>query len=89
MTILALVGGGLCVARARRDVRARALLGAFALSLFLFFGRRTWGRLIDVLPGFGDIQIHRFIVGVHLAGILLAGVGLAWIVRAADEPSAA
>src|SRR5262249_32632485 len=25
-------------------------------------------------------QIHRFLVGVHLAGILIAGVGLAWIV---------
>jgi Gpi18-like mannosyltransferase len=82
VTILALVGFGACAVRARRDVRARALLGAFALSLLLFFGRRTWGRGVDVLPGFGDVQIHRFIAGVHLAGILLAGVGLGWIVRA-------
>src|SRR5262249_28376348 len=83
ITILFFVGVAVCCARARRDVRARALLGAFTFSLLLFFGRATWGRLIDVLPGMKDIQIHRFIAGVHLAGILLAGVGLAWIVRTA------
>jgi Gpi18-like mannosyltransferase len=81
VTILFFVGAGVCVARARADVRARALLGAFTLSLLLFFGRKTWGRLIDVLPGFHDVQIHRFVVGVDLAGILIAGVGLGWAVR--------
>jgi Gpi18-like mannosyltransferase len=81
VTVLFYVGAVLCIARARRDPRARALLGAFALSLLLFFGRRTLGSLLDVLPGFGDVQIHRFVMGVHLAGILLAGVGLAWLAR--------
>jgi Gpi18-like mannosyltransferase len=81
VTLLFYAGAVLCIARARRDPRARALLGAFALSLLLFFGRRTLGGVLDVLPGFGDVQIHRFIMGVHLAGILLAGVGLAWLVR--------
>jgi hypothetical protein len=28
-----------------------------------------------------DVQIHRFIMGVHLAGILIAGVGLGWLLR--------
>jgi len=53
----------------------------FALSLFLFFGRPTYGALLNVLPGFSDIQIHRFIMGVDLAGILLAGIGLEWLLR--------
>ena len=79
ITLLFYVGVILCIARARRDLRARALLGAFALSLLLFFGRPTLGPLLDVLPGFRDVQIHRFIVGVHLAGIFLAGVGIAWL----------
>jgi hypothetical protein len=83
VTILFFVGVLVCAVRARRDARARALLGAFALSLLLFFGRRTWGELIDVLPGFRDVQIHRFIMGVHLAGILIAGVGLGWLLRTA------
>jgi Gpi18-like mannosyltransferase len=72
-----------CIARARRDVRARALLGVFTLSLLLFFGRPTLGRALDVLPGFGDVQIHRFVMGVHLAGILLAGVALGRLLRIA------
>jgi Gpi18-like mannosyltransferase len=83
VTLLVFVGIIVCAERVRRELRARALLGALTLSLFLFFGRATWGRLIDVLPGFHDIQIHRFVTGVHLAGILLAGVGLAWLLRTA------
>ena len=70
---------------ARRDLRARALLGAFALSLLLFFGRPTLGPVLDLLPGFHDVQIHRFVMGVHLAGILLAGVGLGWLLRTASQ----
>src|SRR5207253_2014687 len=68
--VSALVAAGIvvCIARWRHDLRARALLGAFTLSLFLFFGRPTWGRLLDLLPGMKDVQIHRFVMGVHLAG---------------------
>src|SRR5215471_9728545 len=85
VTLLFFAGVIVCAERVRRDPRARALLGAFALSLLLFFGRATWGGLIDLLPGMKDIQIHRFLVGVHLAGILIAGVGLARIVRTAHS----
>jgi Gpi18-like mannosyltransferase len=81
LTILVFAGIVICGLRARRDVRARALLGAFVFSLLLFFGRATWGSLIDVLPGMGDVQIHRFVMGVHLAGILLAGVALGWLLQ--------
>jgi Gpi18-like mannosyltransferase len=85
VTLLFFVGVVVCAARARHDPRARALLGAFALSLLLFFGRPTLGPLLDLLPGFGDVQIHRFVIGVHLAGIMLAGVGLAWLLRSASR----
>ena len=83
ITLLFAAGIVVCIVRARHDIRARALLGAFTLSLLLFFGRRTWGSLLNVFPGFGDVQIHRFIMGVHLSGILIAGVGLGWILRTA------
>ena len=79
VTLLFFAGVVVCAVRARHDLRARALLGAFALSLLLFFGRPTLGPLLDLLPGFKDVQIHRFVMGVHLAGIMLAGVGLAWL----------
>ena len=81
VTLLFFVGVLVCAVQARHDLRARALLGAFALSLLLFFGRPTLGPLLDLLPGFNDVQIHRFVIGVHLAGIMLAGVGLAWLLR--------
>lgn len=83
ITLLFFAGVVVCLARVRKDVRARALLGAFTLSLLLFFGRPTLGPVLDLLPGFRDVQIHRFIMGVHLAGILLAGVGLGWLLRTA------
>jgi hypothetical protein len=82
ITLLVLVGAGVCVSRWRRDERARALLGLMGLSLLLFFGRPTLGPLLNVLPGNDDLLLHRYVLGVHLAGILLAGVGGAWLVRA-------
>jgi hypothetical protein len=85
VTLLFYAGAVLCIARARRDPRARALLGAFALSLVLFFGRPTLGPVLDLLPGFRDVQIFRFVMGVHLAGIFLAGVGLAWVLGIAYQ----
>jgi hypothetical protein len=85
LTILVFGGIVVSAARARRDVRARALLGVFLLSLLLFFGRATWGSAIDVLPGMKDVQIHRFVIGVHLSGILLAGVFLGWLLSAVSS----
>ena len=82
ITLLVGVGTVVCIARFRDDERARALLGLLVLSLLLFFGRPTLGPLLKLLPGSGDLLLHRYIMGVHLAGILLAGVGAAWLVPA-------
>jgi len=73
-----LVGGGLgvCAWRARRDARARGLLGVFVLSLVLFCGRHTLGPVLSWLPGSADLQFQRFEMGVDLAAILVAGVGI-------------
>jgi hypothetical protein len=79
VTVLLAIGLGVCVYRFRSDERARALIGVFTLSLLLFFGRPTLGPLLSILPGSEDIPFHRYLNGVHLAGILLAGVGLAWL----------
>jgi len=45
----------------------------------MYFGRTTWGALIDLLPGSEGIHMHRFINGVHFAGIFLTGLGLYFI----------
>ena len=89
VTILVVAGIVTAAWRFRRDERARVLIGLFALSLVLFFGRPTWGSLLTLLPGSGDLFLRRFISGVHLAGLYLAGVGavrlaqiaLAWLRR--------
>lgn len=75
-----LVAAGLVRSLLRlRDERHRILLGIWVLSLLLFFGRPTLGAVVDLLPAGSDLLFRRFIVGVHLAGALLAGIGVAWL----------
>jgi hypothetical protein len=85
VSILVAIGLVVCIVRWRRDERGRALVGVWLFSLILFFGRPTLGPLLKLLPGSDDLQLHRFIMGVHLAGILLAGVGGAWFCRTLVE----
>ncbi|NNN08118.1 MAG: YfhO family protein [Acidimicrobiaceae bacterium] len=75
--ITILVGVGLlsCQRRWRYDERARAIVGAWLLSLILFFGRPTLGPLLNLLPGNQNLLLQRYIMGVQLAGLVLAGVG--------------
>jgi hypothetical protein len=83
ISMLVALGAAICIARFRQDERARALLGVMGLSLVLFFGRPTLGPLLKLLPGSDDLLLHRYIMGVHLAGIMLAGVGATWLGREA------
>ncbi len=78
VSLLVAMGAVVCITRFRRDARARALLSLMILSLLLFSGRATFGWILNALPGSADLPFQRFIMGVHLAGDLLAGVGLAW-----------
>ena len=57
---------GLAVARWRAEPGARAVLVALAVCLLLSFGRATFGSLVDVIPGSGDIFFRRFMMGVQL-----------------------
>ena len=81
VTLLVGVGVVVCISRVRRDVRARAVLAAWVLSLLLYFGRPTLGALLSILPGSGDLPLHRYIIGVQLAGLVLAGIGAMWLAR--------
>ncbi|MGA2835264.1 MAG: YfhO family protein [Acidimicrobiales bacterium] len=75
VTVLAGVGLVACVVRIRRDERGRALIVLLAMSLLLSFGRTTFGSLVDVIPGSTDIFMRRFMMGIQLTCVLLAGVG--------------
>jgi len=51
----------------------------FIFWLLFYFGRTTWGGLIDLIPGMKDFHLSRFIVGLHAAGMLLAPIGFVWL----------
>jgi hypothetical protein len=84
VTAFAAIGVVLAVRRwrsgraGRAGPSSRALLVALAGCLVLSFGRTTFGSLAAVIPGSGDIFFRRFMMGVQLAALLLAGRGAAW-----------
>jgi hypothetical protein len=89
VTVLVGVGIAVCLWRWRTHAAGRALVVIWAVTLVISFGRTTFGALYDVLPGSTDIFIRRFEMGVHLSGILLAGIGIAavggWLLDAVVE----
>ena len=79
VTVFAALGFGLAWLAWSSDANARALLVALAVCLLLAFGRTTFGSIIDLIPGSGDIFFRRFMMGVQFAALLLAGRGAAWL----------
>ena len=74
---------GVASALVTRTRPARLALALFFLMLVLFFGRPTWGRLADLLPIGKAFHFLRYLGGVHMAAILLIGLGGEWIWRQA------
>ena len=62
-----------------RKENYRFLLLLTGFWLCLYFGRPTWGPLLNLLPFSQDIHLHRFIGGFHLGAIMLIGAGLSLI----------
>lgn len=82
VSVLVAIGALVCLLRFPRDERARAVVTFTAAGLLLFCGRGTIGFLVDhVLPGGKELLLHRFIIGVHFGGILLAGIGASFLVQ--------
>jgi hypothetical protein len=79
VTVLAALGFGLAWLAWSSDTDARALLVALAVCLLLAFGRTTFGSLVNLIPGNADLFFRRFMMGVQLAALLLAGRGAAWL----------
>ncbi len=72
---------GIASAVLTRTRPARLALILFTVWLALFFGRPTWGAMANLLPMHERLHFHRFIGGVHLAAILLMGLGGEWVWR--------
>jgi hypothetical protein len=79
VTVFAALGFALAWLAWSSSADARALLAALAVCLLLAFGRTTFGSLVDVIPGSADLFFRRFMMGVQLAALLLAGQGAAWL----------
>jgi hypothetical protein len=60
----------------------------FIFFIVLYFGRTTWGNMLDVIPGMKEFHLSRFIVGVHATGLFLAPIGLAWLWENGTEAAA-
>jgi hypothetical protein len=85
VTVLAALGLGLAWLAWSSDADGRALLIALAVCLLFAFGRTTFGSLADLIPGSGDLFFRRFMMGVQLAALLLAGRGAAWLAAGATR----
>ncbi|MGC8959062.1 MAG: 6-pyruvoyl-tetrahydropterin synthase-related protein [Chloroflexia bacterium] len=79
LTLLAGLGLVVSIFRWRRSDLYRLLVLFFLFWLALYFGRPTWGVLLNLLPMSSELHLHRFIVPVHLGALGLAGLGLAWL----------
>ena len=80
LTILVCAGLVICLFNWRKPLYLLPVT-IFILWLLMFFGRHTWGSLLDVLPLSTDLLMFRFIGGVHLGGIFLMGVALGTVWR--------
>jgi hypothetical protein len=85
VSLLLLVGGIVSLLRTPKSETARAPIALFVLSLLLYCGRGVVGPLIDLLPAGNRILLPRYVIGVHYAGLLLAGVGAVWLFRTLVE----
>jgi hypothetical protein len=78
ITVFAALGLVLACASWRRNLDGRAVLVVLGACLLLSFGRTTFGAVVDAIPGSGDIFFRRFMMGVQLSALFLAGGGAAW-----------
>lgn len=76
LTVLVFLGLLIVLMKARRDPLSRLLAGFFLGSVILFCGKEPFGPVISLLPGISSLLLHRFIAGIHMAGILLAAIGV-------------
>ncbi len=74
-----LVTLGIAWAMVKRSGPALLAILMFGTWLILYFGRPTLGPLLSIFPMHDSLLLHRFIAGVDLGAILLAGLGAEWI----------
>jgi hypothetical protein len=76
ITILAAIGFISCVINIKTNRYVRPIVALFIGSLLIEFGPKTWGALVDIIPGHTDIFFRRFQMGEDLAAIYFSAIGL-------------
>lgn len=76
LTLLVVQGLVIVLIKARRDPLSRLFAGFFLVSMVLFCGKDPFGPVISLLPGISSLLLHRFIAGVHMAGVFVAAIGV-------------
>ncbi|HUO04453.1 MAG TPA: hypothetical protein VMU16_04565, partial [Candidatus Binataceae bacterium] len=79
LTGLMAIGIAAVIRKTTRD--GQVAIALFVTSLCFYFGRETWGGLIDLIPMHRLLIFNRFIGGVDFGAILLMGIGGEWLWR--------
>jgi hypothetical protein len=83
VTVFAAIGLLAALRRWRSDDTGRAVVTVLVGCILLSLGPSGLGPLVDVIPGHGDLFFRRFMMGIQLGALLLAGTGAAVCLRAA------
>lgn len=74
--LTALVFAGLVLSwRRRAQTLDRWLLALFALTVALLLGRTTWGVVYTWIPFHAELEVIRYLSGLHFCGVALASLG--------------
>jgi len=63
----------------------RWTLCLLGVTFALFLGRATWGVGYALVPFHGDVDVARYLIGVHFCGLILAALAIARGIRFAAE----
>lgn len=75
LTALVLVGIAFSW-RERARPLDRWLLASFAVTFALLLGRTTWGAVYAWIPFHGELEVIRYLAGLHFCGLALASLGV-------------
>jgi hypothetical protein len=77
LTVLVVAGLG-AAWRRRSEPLERWTLMLFAASFVLFMGRTNWGAPYDWIPIHRELEVIRYLSGLHFCGVLLAAIAASW-----------
>jgi len=75
LTILFFLAALVIITQWKKE-KYRLLLVVTLFWLLVYFGKPTWGDLVNVLPFSQDLHFHRFIGGFQIGAVMVTGAGL-------------